>query len=303
MNYENLLFIYNPKAGRGQIKNNLAAIVQTAVEYDYAMTVIPTKAKGDAIEIIKSVNLNDYARIICSGGDGTLAEVINGLMAIGAKIPIGYIPFGSTNDFASTLQLPKDIEDVAKIAIKGDLYPCDIGSFNNDFFVYIAAFGLFTDVSYSTDQNLKNVLGHLAYVLKGATELSNIKSYHMRIEYDDGVIDDNFILGMISSTTSVGGILNLSFLDVSLNDGYYEVVLFKTPNASKDIQAYSEALSTGSEFITPHIVKFKASYLNITSYDNAPWTIDGEFGGDDTHITIKNLKQAVNIACPLKSEI
>lgn len=291
-----LLFIYNPRAGRGQIKNELAQIVETARNYGYATTVIPTKSRRDAIEILKVVDLDMYERVLCCGGDGTLAEIVNGLINVGTMKTIGYIPAGSTNDFAATLQLPKDFKGAAEVAIKGKPKKVDIGQFNDKYFVYIAAFGIFTDVSYSTDQALKNVLGHLAYVLQGAKELSNIKPYHMKIEFDDGIVDDNFILGMISSTTSVGGILDLTPLDVALDDGYYEVVLIKAPKPDRDLSELSTAISNGEDLLTRNIIKFKASYLNITSYDGAPWTIDGEYGGNDKKITIKNLKQKAEIA-------
>ena len=291
-----LLFIYNPKAGRGQIKNELAQIVQTARSYNYATTVIPTKSRMDAIDILNAVDLSVYDRVLCCGGDGTLAEVVNGIVKMNQQIPIGYIPAGSTNDFAATLQLPKDFKLAAKTAIKGKLKKIDIGQFNDKFFVYIAAFGLFTDVSYSTDQALKNVFGHMAYVMQGAKELSNIRAYHMKLEYDDGIVEDDFILGMVSSTTSVGGIIDLRPLDVALDDGYYEVVLIKAPSPERDLAELSTAISNGEDLFMRNILKFKASFLNITSFDEAPWTIDGEYGGNAKEITIKNLKQRIDIA-------
>lgn len=303
-----ILFIYNPRAGRGLIKNHLFEIIQTASEDGCIVTVFPTQAKGDATEIVQKLDLNEYERVLCCGGDGTLGEVMNGLMKSGCEKLIGYIPAGSTNDFAASLGLPKDVHEAAEVAITGDVRKCDVGKFNDNYFMYVAAFGMFTDVSYSTDQGLKNALGHLAYILKGATEIAKIKAYHMRFEYDGGVEEGDYLLGLISSTTSIGGVLNLSALDVALDDGFFEVILFRAPEQSRDLaeftkelaDTFSTAVSTGETMlrvnIEKNIVKFKASFLNITSYDNAAWTLDGEFGGDARDIQIKNLQQKMLIS-------
>ena len=162
-----LLFVFNPCSGKAQIKNQLLDIVDTMVKADYEVTVYPTQCAGDAKEKVEAYAGN-YDLVVCSGGDGTLDEVVTGMMQCKAKVPLGYIPAGSTNDFASSLGIPKDMEKAAEAAVTGKSFPCDVGLFNGDYFVYVAAFGLFTEVSYKTSQEWKNVLGHAAYILEGA---------------------------------------------------------------------------------------------------------------------------------------
>ena len=308
MESKKILFIYNPRAGRGLIKNHLFEIVQSVSEKGYILTVIPTQAKGDATEIVKTINLDEYERLLCCGGDGTLGEVVNGLMVTKPNMTIGYIPAGSTNDFASSLEIPSNVHDAVEIAITGDVRRCDVGKFNDKYFMYVAAFGMFTDVAYSTDQGLKNAIGHLAYLLKGASEIANIKPYHMRFEYDDGVEEGDYLLGLVSSTTSIGGVLNLKALDVSMDDGMFEVILIKAPEQGRDIQEFTRdladtfttAITTGETMlrvnIEKNIVKFKASFLNIEAFDEPAWTLDGEYGGNDHEIKIQNLRQQMWIA-------
>ncbi|MBR3807499.1 MAG: YegS/Rv2252/BmrU family lipid kinase, partial [Lachnospiraceae bacterium] len=171
-----MLFIYNPKAGKAQIKNHLVDILDIFVKAGYEVTVYPTQSHGDAIK--KTMKKKDkYDIVVCSGGDGTLDEVFTGMMKCEKKVPIGYIPAGSTNDFAMSLNVPKNMVQAAQTVVDGETYAVDVGEFNDDVFAYIAAFGLFTEVSYSTDQQVKNMLGHVAYLLEGVKRLSTIKSY------------------------------------------------------------------------------------------------------------------------------
>ena len=155
----------------------------------------------------------NYDLVVCSGGDGTLDEVVTGMMQCKAKVPLGYIPAGSTNDFASSLGIPKDMEKAAEAAVTGKPFPCDVGLFNGDYFVYVAAFGLFTEVSYKTSQEWKNVLGHAAYILEGAKCLHDIPSFMMQVEYNNMRIQDEFIYGMITNSTSVGGFKGMTGKD------------------------------------------------------------------------------------------
>lgn len=187
-----MLFIYNPKAGKAKIRNKLADILDIFAREEYEITVCPTQARGEAIDIVAN-RRPDYDVVACSGGDGTLDEVVTGMMASGFQTPIGYIPAGSTNDFGGSPPLPKNMLHAADVVARKN-FDCDIGAFNKDVFVYIAAFGLFTDVSYETDQEIKNVLGHMAYLLEGMRRISSIRSYSMRITYEDQVIEDDFIL-------------------------------------------------------------------------------------------------------------
>ena len=184
-----LLFVFNPRSGKGLIREHLVDIVDVMVKAGYEVTIYTTQAQGDAIKKIKEEAKN-YDRVVCSGGDGTLDEVVTGMQQSEVNVPIGYIPAGSTNDFANSLGIPKDMVEAARVAVGDKPFPCDVGYFNGDTFVYVAAFGIFTEVSYKTPQQLKNVLGHAAYILEGAKQLHDIPSFTMQVEHDGEVFQD-----------------------------------------------------------------------------------------------------------------
>ena len=179
-----LLFLFNPHAGKAQIKNKLLQIVDIMVKGGYDVTIYPTQAREDAFRMVYD-RAAEFDRIVCSGGDGTLDEAVSGMILSGNKIPLGYIPAGSTNDFANSLKIPKDMVKAAEIAISGEPFACDVGMFNEEPFVYVAAFGIFTAVSYKTSQEWKNILGHAAYILEGVKSLTEITSYRLRVECED----------------------------------------------------------------------------------------------------------------------
>ena len=199
-----MLFIYNPNSGMGLLKPKLSDVLDIFVKGGYEVTVYPTQKYHDAYQKTKSYE-GEYDLIACSGGDGTLDEVVSGMMKRKGTTPIGYIPAGTTNDFARSLHISKNMLEAADTVVSGTPFPCDVGKFNGDYFVYIAAFGLFTDVSYETKQSMKNVLGHLAYILEGTKRIFNIPSYQIRVSYDGNVIEDEFIYGMVTNSRSVGG--------------------------------------------------------------------------------------------------
>ena len=201
---KNMLFIYNPKAGKAQFKSNLLDIIDIFVKAGYEVTAYPTQGPGDAVRKVKQ-RRDGYDIIVCSGGDGTLDEVVTGMMQCEEKLPIGYVPAGSTNDFANSLGIPRSMVKAADAVVNGQNFACDIGAFNDDTFIYVAAFGLFTDVSYETRQDIKNMLGHTAYLLEGVKRLSSIKSYWMKISYDDVCLEGDYIYGMVTNSNSVGG--------------------------------------------------------------------------------------------------
>ena len=207
-----MLFVFNPKAGKGKIKTNLLDIVDIFNKGGYEVIIYSTQKPKDAYEKAKEYE-SKVDLIVCSGGDGTLDEVVTGVMEKKSSIPIGYIPAGSTNDFANSLFMPKSMTDAASMIMEEKLYHCDIGRFNNQSFTYIAAFGLFTDVAYQTDQDLKNILGHVAYLLEGVKRLFDIKSYHMRIESEELTVEDDFIFGMITNSRSVGTVYRIHPFD------------------------------------------------------------------------------------------
>ena len=288
-----LLFVFNPKSGKGLIKNYLVDIVDTMVKADYEVTVYTTQAQGDAIQKVEK-EAAKYDLVVCSGGDGTLDEVVTGMNRSEEERPIGYIPAGSTNDFANSLGIPKDMVKAAYTAVHGKEFPCDVGYFNGDTFVYVAAFGLFTEVSYQTPQHWKNILGHAAYILEGAKRLHDIPSYIMKVEHDGEVFTDKFIFGMVTNSISVGGFRGMTGEDVKLDDGVFEVTLIKSPQTPLEL---NEILASLTKLIddTDLIYSFKTSELRITTEEKVAWTLDGEFGGEHEELVIKNLKQKIQI--------
>lgn len=300
MEKKKLLFVFNPKSGKGQIKNRLLDILDTFVKSGYEVVAHPTQAKDDARLMIER-HARNYDLVVCSGGDGTLDEAVSGMMESPVKVPIGYIPAGSTNDFAASLRIPKNMLRSADIAVNGKLFPCDVGGFNEDYFSYVAAFGLFTDVSYQTSQNLKNVLGHGAYIIEGAKRLVDIPSYILEVEVNGEVIRDEFIYGMITNSTSVGGIKNMTGKDVMLDDGLFEVNLIKFPQNPLQLNEILTNLMMPKAIDTQYIYSFKTDHMILRCENQAiPWTLDGEFGGNHRDVEITNHKQAVQFMVKAK---
>ena len=285
-----LLFIYNPKSGKGNIKNHLADIVDVFAKENYEIIIHPTQYAGEAVEVVR--NQPEIDLVVCSGGDGTLDEVVTGMMKREDKHPIGYIPAGSTNDFAVSLKIPKNMKKAAITAVQGTSFACDIGAFDDDFFVYIAAFGIFTEVSYETDQQMKNMLGHLAYVLEGAIRLPQTKSYHMKFTANGETIEGDFMFGMVTNSRSVGGVTNITGKNVELDDGVFEVMLIKTPKNPLELNLILSSLVL-EKINTDLIYCFKTDRIDFMSTEEVPWTLDGEFGGRKTAVTIKNEHKAI----------
>ena len=289
-----ILFVYNPKAGKGTVVKNLHEIMDAFAKAGDSVTVYPTQERGDACNLVEKRDADLYDLIVCSGGDGTLREVVNGLMKSGVSTPVGYIPAGSTNDFARSLGLPDDIKEAMKIITRGTPFLCDAGNFNGENFVYIAAFGLFTDVSYATNQQWKNVFGHVAYILEGVKSLSSIQSYDVQIECDEGTMHGNYIYGMVTNSLSVGGFKNITGKNVAFDDGKFEVILIRRPATIAELNDIIMSLLKQS-FDAVCMQSFKTSYLKIKSREEINWTLDGEFGGTFTDVEIKNVQRAFPI--------
>ena len=292
-----MLFIYNPRAGKSQIRSNLLDMIDIFVKAGYEVTAYPTQAQGDGIRAVTERQIGYYDMIACSGGDGTLDEVVTGMMRCEKRLPIGYVPAGTTNDFAGSLGIPRSMEKAARVIVDGRSFRCDVGGFNENIFVYIAAFGLFTDVSYQTKQSMKNVLGHLAYVLEGATRIFDIPSYKLKVTHDGETIEDEFIYGMVTNSKSVGGFRNMIGKNVVFDDGEFEVTLIRTPKNPIALQEIVGALLS-SQINTKHIYSFKTGEIHFESVEEIPWTLDGEFGGEHDSVCIKNAKQALKIVVP-----
>jgi YegS/Rv2252/BmrU family lipid kinase len=288
-----MFFVFNPKAGKGKIKSHLLDIIDIFNKGNYEVIAYATQQPRDAYFKVKEY-ADQVDLIVCSGGDGTLDEVVTGIMEKESSVPIGYIPAGSTNDFANSLFMPKSMTDVAAMIMKEELYHCDIGKFNDRTFAYIAAFGLFTDVSYETDQDLKNILGHVAYILEGMKRIFDVKSYHMKVRAGDLEIENDFIYGMITNSRSVGGFTKLTGKNVDMNDGLFEVTLITRPKNPIELQEILTALLT-AEDNTDLVYSFKAKEVIVESEEEVPWTLDGEYGGDHHIVRIQNRHEALNL--------
>lgn len=287
-----LLFIYNPRSGKGLIRTHLVDIIDVFTKADYLVTVHPTQKSGDARFFTKEF-ADEYDLVVASGGDGTLDEVVNGMMESNSEVPIGYIPSGSTNDFGSSLSIPKDMLEAANRIVNGTLFPCDIGGFNDKNFVYVAAFGMFTEVSYETDQGMKNTLGHMAYVIEAAKKVWNIPAIPLKIESDVYSCEDTFTYGMVSNAKSIGGMKNLTGDNVELDDGLLEVTLVHSPKNPKELSEIVAALFVG-DLESPLVTKFQTEKITFTSQEPIAWTMDGERGGEHTQVEIFNRKQRLN---------
>ena len=289
-----VLFIVNPKSGKGSIRSKLLDIVDIFVKAEFDLTLYISQSAGDARAKAKEVE-GRYELVICSGGDGTLDEVISGMMECEKRSAIGYIPCGSTNDFAHSLKIPTSMTKAAEHIAAWKEFPCDIGRFNDDYFVYIAAFGLFTDVSYETSQDVKNVLGHLAYILEGMKKLTEIKSYPMKVESEEMTVEGNFLFGMVTNSTSVGGFRNITGKHVHLDDGVFEVTLIKTPKNILELNEIIQAVIAGKSENNKYFYQFRSKAVKFISGDPVAWTLDGEFGGYHEVVDVKNDKQALSL--------
>lgn len=291
-----LLFIYNPRAGKAKIKSNLLDIIDIFVKADYDVTAYPTQYSGDAVRAVVDRNPG-YDVIACSGGDGTFDEVVCGMIESADKLPIGYIPAGSTNDYARSLGIPNGMIKAAKAMVNGKLFKCDIGMLGSDAFVYVAAFGVFTEVTYTTPQDIKNTLGHSAYILEAIKSLPTVKSYHMRVQWEEGVIEDDFLYGMVTNSVSVGGFRGITGHHIFLNDGYYEVTLIRSPQTPIELNNIVIALAD-RRMDSPNIITFKSSHVTFESDEPVRWTRDGESGGEHTNVDIQILNEAIEVFVP-----
>lgn len=292
---KSLLFLLNPISGTGRAKSQLFGIVDTFTRAGYLVTLYPTAGREEATRLAAQLG-GSYDRVVCCGGDGTLNETVRGLLQGGHDTPLGYIPAGSTNDFANSLKLPRQFLKAAQVAATGEPFACDIGAFDDKYFIYVAAFGDFAEVSYETSQQTKNFLGHLAYVLAGVSRLSTLKSYRIRAEYEGGAVEDEYILGMVTNSLSVGGFRGLCGKNVQLDDGLFEVLLIRRPQNAADWQGLITALLQ-QDLKFKLFDSFTASSLRISSDQMLPWTLDGEYGGPRKTVEIQNKRQAIQIIC------
>lgn len=288
-----LLFVFNPNAGKSTIKESLCDIIDIFTKGGYEVTAYPTQARLDGFQKILE-DASKYDLVVSSGGDGTMSESIKGIMNSGANVPIGYIPAGTVNDFAHSMDISKNMIDAANAVVKGVPFAYDVGSFNGDYFCYVAAFGAFTDVSYETPQSTKNIFGHLAYLIEGVKRIKTLEAYDITVEHDGEVYRDDFIVGLISNTISIAGLSNLVAEGVVFDDGLFEVTLIKTPNSPLELSKILNCIIM-KNLDPKYFYTFKTSRVRFTSEQEIKWTLDGESGGSYTVADIEAMRQAVKI--------
>lgn len=283
-----LMLIVNPNAGRSGYKSGFAEALKILDDGGYRATCFFTKGKGDATDIVKQYG-KEYDTVVCMGGDGTLSEVIAGLMHVENPPELGYMPMGTANDVATSLGLPKnDAPAAARIICTASPRPYDVGGFGKDeYFSYIAAFGAFTAASYETPQELKKTWGHLAYVLQGAAELKNIESIRTKVEYDDGTIEADLVYGSMSNSTSVAGIVRLKDGMVCFGDGMSELVLVKDPGGIDGIGEILASVLSG-KFDSDKLMVVHTKRAKFTFEKEVAWTRDGEPGGEHQCVELCN---------------
>ena len=289
-----MLFVMNPVAGTRKAGKYLADILGRFNRAGYEVTVHITASSGDARDTVAQ-RAGEYALVVCCGGDGTFNETVSGILASGLDIPVGYIPAGSTNDFANSLGLSANPLDAADAIINGKPEPYDVGSFGGRPFTYVASFGAFTRASYTTPQNIKNALGHTAYILEGIQELSQLQPAHVRLETDEGVVEDEFLFGAICNSTSVAGILTLDPRQVDMQDGYFELLLVRAPRDLAEIAECIQAVQK-QKYSCKMITFCKTKKLTIYAKPGMSWTLDGEREPGHDKVCVENLHHAFRLA-------
>lgn len=291
-----VLFIYNRHAGKNKTWAGLSNIINAMTEEDCLVTAYPTQYRGDAGEAIVRWN-KDFDQVVVAGGDGTLSEAIAGAVRLDEQPIIGYIPVGTTNDFSKNLNLPLgDLTALAATAVTGVPHTHDLGRFNGQSFLYVAAFGAFTEIAYSTPQKAKNLLGYNAYVLEVVKNLASIKPYHLKVEYDDKVIEGDFLYGMVSNTTSVGRFNNFPPGNPDLSDGLLEVTLISPVRDVKDMEEFSRALlMTNPSILNSMMTTFSTAKVKFTAAQELHWTLDGEAGGAHQVVEVEAVHNAYTI--------
>ena len=289
-----MFFVMNPYAGMRKANRYLPEIISIFNRGGYDVTVHITEDQGDATKAVKRL-AKDMDLVVCCGGDGTFNEAVSGLLESGVDIPVGYIPAGSTNDFANSLRLPENILDAAREIVNGQPESYDLGSFGGRYFSYVASFGAFTRASYATPQNVKNALGHTAYLLEGIQELSQIRKTHVRLELDNGqIIEDDFLFGAICNSTSVGGILTLDPKQVDMRDGKFEILLLRMPKDISEIHECVQAVRK-QQYNCRMLTFCSATGLRIFASPDMVWTLDGEREDGHAEVEVRNLHRAFRL--------
>ena len=288
-----LLFLVNPHAGKSEIKTKLLVISELFIKEGWEVSLHITQKRGEIPQIIYD-RAQEHDMVVACGGDGTLNETVNGILNSGKDLPLGYIPTGTMNDFASSLKLSRNMLQAAKTAVSGEIFRCDVGHLSNQYFAYVAAFGMFTDVAYETAQQVKNTWGRIAYILEGMRRLNNIQSYSAKLIWDEGELEDDYLIGLVTNSSYVAGFPLKDKIDATLNDGLLEVTLVKRPANVAELQQIINSL-LGHQLDNYYIRAFRTSKLTVETEKWLPWTLDGEYGGATRKAQIENIKQAIRI--------
>ena len=296
-----MLFIMNPYSGMRKANRYLSDIIGLFNRADYEVNIRMTTGPGDASRFAEAYS-KDVDLVVCCGGDGTLNETITGMLHCGSAAPVGYIPAGSTNDFASSLKLSGNIMQAAQDILEGEPVPYDVGRFGDRYFSYVASFGAFTKSSYATPQSIKNALGHTAYVLEGISELSQIRPFHVRMELENEVVEDDFLFGCISNSTSIGGMLTLDPKQVDMADGLFEIFLVRAPRNLTEISECIQALQSQRYNDCAMITFGPAQNILVTAEETMPWTLDGEKFDGQHRIEVENLQHAIRLMQRVKQD-
>ena len=286
-----MLFVMNPYSGQRRANRYLTEIIGLYNRAGYEVMIHMTAGPGDASRVVGE-RAGDMDLVVCCGGDGTFNETISGLLQNGLDVPVGYIPSGSTNDFAASMHLPTHVMQAAQLVLDGKPVAYDVGKFGDRYFAYVASFGAFTRASYATPQNVKNALGHTAYVLEGITELSQIRKEHIRMEIDGRVVEDDFLFGAISNSTSVGGILTLDPSLVDMSDGLLEVLLVRAPRNLLEIHECIQAVQS-QKYNCAMITFCSGHEIKVWADPDMPWTLDGE--REEGHSQVEAVNQHLAI--------
>lgn len=292
---KNTLFIYNPNSGQQTINDNLSEIINYLSQNEYLTTIYATQESGDGASLIEKYG-KDFEEIIVAGGDGTLDEIVAAVCKENLDPLISYIPTGSTNDFSKSLNIPLDVEKATKLIIRGKEKEIDVGAIDNKYFVYVAAFGALSDISFSTDQDVKNIFGKSAYIFEGLKQtlpLSNMPSYKMKVSVDGKEISGEFVHFMVTNSVSVGGFTGITGDDVGLSDGIFELTMVKAPKSLADLNKIISGLTNGEE--NEMLIMRKGSDFKISTDKEVSWSLDGEFGGTSKNSQIKILQKKVRI--------
>ncbi len=290
-----MMLIINPVSGRRTSLRLLPDIILLFNEHGYAVSVFPTGGRGDAEKLAERYSC-EFEIVVCTGGDGTLNETVSGVIKCGCKTPIGYIPSGSTNDFAACHRLSSDLLTAALNIVEGEPKQLDIGQFGSRYFSYIAAFGAFSWLSYTTPQNLKNVLGHSAYILDAVKDLPKIRAHHLRLKLSNRVLEGDYIFGAVCNSTSVAGTITLPVDIVDTADGKLELLLVRKPDTLADFQGILSGIIS-QDYSSPFLALYQTERLSIEAPEKLVWTLDGERCDGAELIEVKSLNKQLTIIC------